>query len=42
MQREFFLPFIKMIEDDFINFHLDTEMDYRKEKASRYTGISSL
>ena len=34
MQREFFMPFIKMIEDDFISFHLDTEIDYRKEKAA--------
>lgn len=34
LQRESFLPFIKMIQNDFEVVHLDTEKDYRFELSS--------
>ncbi len=34
MQREFFMPFIQMIEETFLNFHLDNPVDYRTTKMA--------
>jgi cell division protein ZapE len=34
MQREFFIPFIEMIEENFVNFHLDNPTDYRTIKIA--------
>jgi cell division protein ZapE len=34
MQREFFIPFIEMIEQNFTNFYLDNHIDYRTTKST--------